>query len=128
MAEDNTGLVIEGSAIQALMVKAILETWTPEQRDALISDAVATMFHKTSVTMYGRDKTVIEVALADGAKKAATQVIEDLMQTPEYVGRLKAVVQQEFDKLLEDPEDGKGPIRRGIAEGIRVMISDKSRW
>lgn len=113
---------VDGSAIQTLMVKAIMEAWSPEQRDALISDAVASLLQTVSSTRWGKDKTVLEVALKDGAETAAKIVIAELLQT-EFKGTIEKLVRQELISLLEESPDTPSPIRQAIASGLSKHLS-----
>lgn len=106
------------------MIKAILEAWTPEQRNALISEAVNSLLNTSSSTTYGRNKTVIEVSLAKGAEDAATRVVSDLLASEEFGGKLQELCRQELVKLFEeDPENHSHPIRMAIAAGLRKELS-----
>ena len=117
-------LTIEGSAIQALMIKAILEAWSPEQRNALISDAISTLLQTSHSTTYGRDKTILEVALSKGAEDAAVKVVEELLVSPEFSGNLIGLCREELNKLFdEDPERLDHPIRRAISTGLRKELT-----
>jgi hypothetical protein len=89
-------LKIDTDSMKALVLKAILESWTPEQRDQLVMDAMSYLLtDKADRNDYSRNpQTVIDRILKQAVAVAAEQVVKELIE------------EQYKDKLVEliDPK------------------------
>jgi hypothetical protein len=79
-----------------LVVKAILDSLTPEKRDELLKGAIASCFEGVGErdTIGRKTKSRLQVIYESAAHEVAVEAIREQMQTPE--------VREQFNRLARD--------------------------
>jgi hypothetical protein len=114
---------IDDATLNALATKAILESLTPEMKTELLARAVSHLFEipEPERNHYGaRDtRTRFQRSFDDALEYAQRHVVGQLLQSPEYSEKIRALIDaavtQVFEKKLDLAELVTAAFSTGIA-------------
>lgn len=99
-------MLIDDKTLNALATKAILDQLTPEARQELLTNAVASFFseeEKPDAYSYGKPKkTKIQAAFDRALTSVIDRVLMDLMREPENMARIRAAGANALEKFLTE--------------------------
>jgi len=117
-----TSFSIDPQAIEAMVVKSLVESFSPEQREKVISDAIANLLEKKSGKPFGSDTSLFEDAMNLAISQVARQVfVEEVKNSSEVQERIKQLVTPTVIAIAKDNYDG---INEKIGEGIGDAVAD----
>ncbi len=104
---------LDDDAMRGIITKAIVDSLTPERREALIAAAIKELLEKdSSASRYGSSKTKLQSIFDMAALDVAREVARDVMSKDEaikekirqlfYEGWTKATGPEGCDKLIEN--------------------------
>ena len=113
---------IDPQAVEAMVVKSLVENITPEQREQVISDAIANLLEKKSGSRYGSNMSIFEDAMTAAISQVARQIfVEEVKNSPEIQAQMKALVTPTVMAIAKDNYDG---INEKIGEAIGGAVAD----
>jgi hypothetical protein len=127
MSDKQVRLDIPESQMNQLIMAAIVDAIGTEERDAMIQKAIETLFVKKT-DRYGhtdRDATSrIQDIFETAMHKQATEAAVELLALPAYQLKLKNVIREAFDLLIEA---GSEDVSNGVALSIATALSSSLR-
>lgn len=116
-------ITVPADAMKAIVVKALLDSWSPEQRDAVLAQAVASLLNdKADARSFSSNSpTVLQAAANDAMRLAAGDVIRTQLKDGPWAERLQDEVMAALKSLFET-EGGAAPIRQAIAQGLSERL------
>jgi hypothetical protein len=118
-------IVIDSSAVRAIVTKAIMEQLGADQQQLLIEQALGHLLEETTVKgQYGgRDQvvpSVLELSFRDAVAKIAREVVYDYLETDAVRAVVREAVVKAIDKKIE--QQGEWVLEAvGTAAGARVV-------
>jgi uncharacterized membrane-anchored protein YjiN (DUF445 family) len=118
-------IVIDSTAVRAIVTKAIMEQLGADQQQLLIEQALGHLLEETTVKgQYGlRDQVVpspLELSFRDAVAKIAREVVYDYLETDAVRAVVREAVVKAIDKKIE--EQGSWILEAvGTAAGARVV-------
>jgi len=113
---------IDTEAVEAMVVKSLVESITPEQREKVITDAISELLEKKSGSRYGSNMSIFEEAMHSAISQVARQIfVEEVRNSPEIQSRMKELVTPTVIAIAKDNFDG---INEKIGEAIGGAVAD----
>ncbi len=95
--------MIDQATLQAATTKLLLDSMSAEDKDALLSKALATVLTPAKRTnIYASDTSPLQDAFDYAAKVAAAKQVGEYFQTPEVQARVKVFVAEAMEKAFTD--------------------------
>jgi hypothetical protein len=96
------GITFNPDEMQSLVVKAIMDGISEDQKTSIIGQAVAALMKESDQSGYGRKESVLQHAFAGEVRNAAFRAAEEyIREHDEIYGRIKAGIWDLLDKMPE---------------------------
>lgn len=115
---------IDPQTVEAMVVKSLVESITPEQREQVITDAISNLLVKESTSRYGTgsNMSIFEKAMHTAISQVACQIfVDEVKNNQEVQDRIKALVTPTVMAIAKDNYDG---INEKIGEAIGGAVAD----
>lgn len=114
---------IDTEAVEAMVVKSLVDSITPEQREQVITDAISNLLVKEQTNRYGgRNMSIFESAMNRAISEVACKIfVEEVKQNEEVQARIKALVTPTIMAIAKDNYEG---INEKIGEAIGGAVAD----
>lgn len=113
---------IDTEAVEAMVVKSLVDSISPEQREKVITDAIANLLEKKSGSRYGSSTSIFEDAMNTAISQVARQLfVDEVKNSPEVQARMKELVTPTVMAIAKDNFDG---INEKIGEAIGGAVAD----
>jgi hypothetical protein len=120
-------LKIDPETMRQLVQKAVLDTMTPEAKDALLVKAIGSLFQAdpSSIGVYGSKKTSpLEDLFAQQATLVARDVVRVELEKPENRQRIADMVVAAWQKMMGDSDRYEKAVDR-MADALTAAMVDK---
>lgn len=96
------GITFSPDEMQGLVVKAIMDGISEDQKTGILAQAVAALMKEDDRGDYGRKETVLQRAFSGAVQQAAFRAAEEyIREHDEIYGRIKAGIWELLDKMPE---------------------------
>lgn len=113
---------IDTEAVEAMVVKALVDSITPEQREKVITDAIGNLLEKKSGQRYGAQTSLFEDAMHTAIAQVARHIfVDEVKNNPEVQDQIKAMVTPTVMEIAHGNYDG---LNEKIGEAIGGAIAD----
>lgn len=112
--------MISSDALNAIAVKAILDSLTEEDREKFFSTAIASLFERNDPTSIRDKRTKFQAAFDEALISASNRVIHDILEDPKYLDRLKQVITECVEKVLFG--EGLDTLTKKLSQQVSVAF------
>jgi len=125
-------LKLDGEAMQALVAKTIVDSFTPEKRDELIQNAIKAILEAPKggqTNIYGKKDSVFQSAFENAAAAAANRIIFDqLTNSAVFAAQVKALIAEATEHAFNVEGGGREKMVHAISDAIVAGLRPQERY
>jgi hypothetical protein len=117
------GFQIDSQAVQGIVTKAILDGFTSEQRNDLVTQAITHILSTPTDTPSGygyKKQTVIEEAVGNAVRRSAVDVVREMLTEEPYLTQMRDSLTEAVANALSDNSAIQEAVAYGLATKLRI--------
>lgn len=125
-------LKLDGEAMQALVAKTLVDSFTPEKRDELIQNAIKAILEapkRGETNFYGKKESVFQSAFENAAGIAANRIITGhLTNDADFSAKAKALIAEATEHAFNVEGGGREKMVKAISDAIVAGLRPQERY
>jgi len=124
-------LKLDGEAMQALVAKALFDSFTPERREELITSSIRHLLAqpKDGNNYYGKKESPLQTAFARASEIVAEKIILEMLTTDEsFSAKVKALIAEATEHAFNVEGGGREKMVKAISDAIVAGLRPQGRY